>query len=122
VKTTIEWISVGDRLPYDGAGVVAAVTGRYPVDPDDHAPDSLSGREFWIVLPMYFRRHHPVDETGEVIEDCFIDSDGVLRLPIGGSTDETVTHWAEHPPLPGTDAHRILGDDVRSAIRAVSGS
>jgi hypothetical protein len=121
MKTTVEWIRADERLPYDGAGIVAAVTGRYPGEPDDD-PDSLSGQEFWLVLPMYFRRRHPVDETGEVIENCFYDSDGVIRFPVGRPTDgeEVVTHWTEMPTLPGTNARRIIGDDVRPALRAVS--
>jgi hypothetical protein len=120
METTVEWIHVSDRLPYDGAGVVAAVTGHYPDDPDDDDPDSLSGKEFWLVLPMYFRSNHPVEETGEVIKNCFYDSDGVVRLPLGRPTDEAVTHWTEMPTLPGTNEHRLLGDDVHPAIRAAS--
>ena len=45
MKTTIEWIRADERLPADGAGIVAAVTGRYPGEPDDD-PDSLDGQEF----------------------------------------------------------------------------
>jgi hypothetical protein len=119
MKMTVEWIHAGERLPYDGAGAVAAVTGHYPGDVEDD-PDSLSGQEFWLVLPTYFRRLHPVEETVEVIENCFFDADGVVRLPLGGSTDEVVTHWAEPPNLPGTDVQQIIGDGVPSAIRAVS--
>jgi len=120
MKTTVEWIRADERLPSDGAGIVAAVTGRYPGEPDDD-PDSLSGREFWLVLPMYFRRVHPVEETGEIIENCFYDSDGVVRLPVGRPTDdEIVTHWAEMPDLPGTNTQRIFGDDVHLALRAAS--
>jgi hypothetical protein len=118
MRTEIEWIPVGERLPYDGAGIVAAVTGHYPVDPDED-PLPFSGKEFWLVLPMYFRRRHPVEETGEVIENCFVDSDDVVRSPLGGSTEELVTHWAELPNLPGTNAQRIVGDGVRPALRAV---
>lgn len=121
MRTTVEWIRADERLPYDGAGIVAAVTGRYPGEPDND-PDSLDGQEFWLVLPMYFRRLHPVEETGEVIENCFYDSDGVIRFPVGRQTDgEAVTHWAEMPNLPGTNTQRIFGDDVRPALRAVSG-
>jgi hypothetical protein len=120
MKTTIEWTQVGEGLPGEGACVLAAVTGRYRVDPDDDDPDSLRGQEFWLVLPVYFRHFHPVEETGEVIEDCFVDADEVVRHPHGGSTDEVVTHWAELPDLPGTDVSRIIGGEVRSALRAVS--
>jgi hypothetical protein len=120
MEMPIEWVPAGERLPDDGAGILAAVTGRYPVDPDDDDPDSLSGQDFWLVLPMYFRRRHPVEETGEVVENCFFDSDAVVRLPVGGSTEEVVTHWAAMPNLPGTNTWRLIGDGVGPALRAVS--
>lgn len=120
MRTTVEWIRADERLPDDGAGIVAAVTGRYPGEPDGD-PDSLDGQEFWLVLPMYFRRVHPVEETGELIENCFYDSDGVVRLPGDTPADgEVVTHWAEMPTLPGTNVARIFGDDVRPALRAAA--
>jgi hypothetical protein len=120
MKTTVEWIRADERLPYDGAGIVAAVTGRYPGEPDGD-PESLDGLEFWLVLPMYFRRVHLVEETGELIENCFYDSDDVIRFPVGRPTDgEVVTHWATMPNLPGTNARRILGEDVRPALRAAA--
>lgn len=119
MDTTVEWIRADERLPDDGVGIVAAVTGRYPGEPEDD-PDSLSGREFWLVLPMYFRRVHPVEESGETIENCFYDADGVVRFPLAGPTcEEVVTHWALMPNLPGTDARRVSGDGVRPAVRAV---
>ena len=75
------------------------------------------------MLPTYFRRVHPVEETGEIIENCFFDSDGVIRLPVGRpTTEEVVTHWAELPNLPGTDVRRIFGADVPTAIHAVRAS
>jgi len=121
METTVEWIRADERLPGDGAGIVAAVTGRYPGEPDDDDPDSLDGQEFWLVLPTYFRRVHPVEDTGEIIENCFYDSDGVIRFPVGRPTDEeVVTHWAEMPNLPGLDVQRVFGDDVRPALRAVT--
>jgi hypothetical protein len=120
MKATIEWVSVKDRFPDDGYSVAAAVTGRYRVDHCD-PPAPISGEEFWLVLHMYFRREHPVEETGEIIENCFVDADYVVRDPLGGSTDELVTHWAYLPTLPGTDVHRLLGDDVQPAIRAAFG-
>ncbi|MFJ8934348.1 AQJ64_40280 family protein [Streptomyces sp. NPDC102365] len=119
MNTTIEWIRADERLPYDGAGIIAAVTGRYPGEVEDD-PDSPFGKEFWLVLPMYFRSLHPLEESEEVIENCFYDSDGVVRFPINGpSSEEVVTHWAEMPNLPGTDVERILGGGVGPAIRAV---
>jgi hypothetical protein len=114
LQATITWHPVGERLPHDGAGIVAAVTGFYPGEPgEDPEP-------FWLVLPMYFRHVHPDEETGEVIMDCFYDSDGIVRLPLGGSTAEVVTHWAEMPVLPGTDVRHITGDEVDPALRAVA--
>lgn len=113
----IDWIPADERLPFDGAGVVAAVTGRYPAEP---GADPVTGPEFWIVLPMYFRDVHPVEETGEVVLNCFVDSDRVLRRPPGGGTDEVVTHWAYWPNLPGTDVRKIVGEGVGPALRAVS--
>lgn len=121
MKMTIEWVSVHERLPHDGASVAAAVTGRYPVDEcDDCGP--LSGLEFWLVLPMHFRCCHPVEETGEVIENCFVDADEVVRGPVGDTTDEVVTHWCFLPNLPGTNVPQIIGDGVQPALRAVSDS
>ncbi|SFJ41735.1 hypothetical protein SAMN05421835_105157 [Amycolatopsis sacchari] len=117
MKTTVEWISVDERLPHDGAAVCAAVTGRYP--PDEYDPEPGEGLEFWLVLPMYFRTVHPVEETGEIVENCFVDPDYVVRLPFGGESDETVTHWTALPCLPGTDVHQILGEGVRPALHAV---
>ncbi|WP_307167995.1 AQJ64_40280 family protein [Streptomyces sp. B3I7] len=49
--------------------------------------------------------------------DCFVDSDGVVRLPYGLSSAETVTHWAELPTLPGGVTHVVLGKDVQPALR-----
>ncbi|MDT0433603.1 MULTISPECIES: AQJ64_40280 family protein [Streptomyces] len=119
MRTTVEWIRADERLPHEGAAVVGAVTGRYPGEPEAD-PDSLSGREFWLVLPMYFTTVHPVEETGEIIENCFYDADGVVRFPLGGpECEEVVTHWALPPTLPGTDVRRVHGDAVRPAVRAV---
>jgi hypothetical protein len=110
MRVTIDWVPVAERLPHDGAGIVAAVTGVHPGE--DREP-------FWIVLPMYFRHVHPVEETGEIIMDCFYDADGIVRLPYGGPTAEVVTHWAEMPVLPGTAVRHMTGDDVGAALRAV---
>lgn len=117
MKLTMEWnwISVDERLPHDGAAVVAAITGRYPPD----CP--VGAQDFWLVLPMHFRTVHPVEDTDEVIENVFIDPDDVVRSPLGGSTEELVTHWSELPNLPGTDVPQIIGDGVAAALRAVSG-
>lgn len=106
MKAAIEWIGVGDGLPGDSASVLAAVTGRYP-----------DGQQFWLVLPMFFRRLHPVEETGEVLENCFVDPDYIVRFPPGGPSAETVTHWADLPNLPGATVGEILGDGVEDALR-----
>ncbi|MEU3711706.1 AQJ64_40280 family protein [Streptomyces catenulae] len=118
--TTVEWIRADERLPRNSDCVIAAVTGRYPSDPGED-PEPFSGQEFWLVLPMHFSSIHPVEETGEIIENCFHDPDGVIRFPLGGpSSDEVVTHWAELPNLPGADVQSILGDGVGPALRHVS--
>ncbi|MER7987752.1 AQJ64_40280 family protein [Streptomyces noursei] len=49
--------------------------------------------------------------------DCFVDSDGVVRLPHGLASAETVTHWDELPLLPGQQTHLALGADVQPALR-----
>lgn len=117
MKVTIEWISVEERLPHDGASVAAAVTGRYPVNECDDS-DPLSGQEFWLVLPMHFRTWNPVEGTDEIIENCFVDADEIVRHPLGGATKELVTHWTFLPDLPGTNVPQIIGDGVGPALRA----
>ncbi|WP_435210549.1 hypothetical protein [Streptomyces sp. bgisy034] len=42
---------------------------------------------------------------------------GGVRLPCDPSGDETVTHWAEPPTLPGGKTHGGLGKDVEPALR-----
>jgi hypothetical protein len=110
MKAAVEWISVDDALPGNSASVLAAVTGRYP-----------SGEEFWLVLPMFFRWLHPVEATGEVLENCFVDPDYVVRFPRGGPSGEVVTHWAELPNLPGMSVGEVRGDGVEDALRRVCG-
>ncbi|WP_338678029.1 AQJ64_40280 family protein [Streptomyces sp. SCSIO 30461] len=56
-------------------------------------------------------------EDGAEHRDCFVDSDGIVRLPYGRGDAETVTHWAELPTLPGGTTHVVLGEDVPSALR-----
>jgi hypothetical protein len=67
--------------------VAAAISGRYP--PDDptapgYPPDDPqeSEQDFWLVRPMYFTTRHVADD-GMEYHDCFVDSDGVVRLPYG---------------------------------------
>ncbi|WP_150240962.1 AQJ64_40280 family protein [Nocardiopsis quinghaiensis] len=64
----------------------------------------------------HFQRIHPDESTGAEIRNVFTDADDLLRKPYGGGTEEQVTHWAEHPCLPGTSVRQILGDEVHSAI------
>lgn len=102
--------------------VAAAITGRYPADSDsDTESDTASREEFWLVRPMYFTTLH-WSEDGAEHRDCFVDSDGVVRLPYGSTSDETVTHWAELPTLPGEMTHVVLGGDVQSALQNAWGA
>ncbi|WP_241779742.1 AQJ64_40280 family protein [Streptomyces natalensis] len=94
--------------------MAAAITGRYPADGATEA-DVASGEEFWLVRPMYFTTLH-WSEDGAEHRDCFVDSDGVVRLPYGLTSAETVTHWAELPTLPGGTTHLVLGKGVQSAL------
>jgi hypothetical protein len=106
-RAEVDWVSVEVGLPHDGAAVVGAVTGRYP-----------DGEEFWLVLPMHFRRTDFDETTGEEIGDVFVDPDRVVRKPYGGDTEEQVTHWAAYPHLPGMTVHQVLGDEVHDALAA----
>ncbi|MFC9286095.1 AQJ64_40280 family protein [Streptomyces sp. NPDC057052] len=114
-NTVVTWFDARDRLPRSGAPVAAAITGRYPPD-DATGSDPASGEEFWLVRPMYFTTLH-WSEDGTEHRDCFVDSDGVVRLPYGLDSAETVTHWAELPTLPGGRTHAVLGKDVQTALR-----
>ncbi|MFJ8056555.1 AQJ64_40280 family protein [Streptomyces sp. NPDC096142] len=111
----VTWVDARGALPSSGTPVAAAITGRYPVDSDAGSGSGL-GEEFWLVRPMYFTTLH-LDEDGTEHRDCFVDSDGVVRLPYGLDSAETVTHWAELPTLPGGLASRaVLGEDVPAAL------
>ncbi|WP_121828812.1 AQJ64_40280 family protein [Streptomyces sp. S1] len=109
------WVDVRERLPRSDIPVAAAITGRCPVS---SAPESgtASGEEFWLVRPVYFTTLH-WSEDGAEHGDCFVDSDGVVRLPHGLTSAETVTHRAELPALPGRMTHAVLGGDVPSALQ-----
>ena len=112
------WHDARETLPGDGQPVAAAVTGRYP----DGAGPGV-GEHFWLVMPMHFRRVHLLEDSGETLDDCFVDSDLVVRRPLGvAGAAEVVTHWAELPPLPGTrDRRYLLGDAARAARAALPG-
>ncbi|MFF6873213.1 AQJ64_40280 family protein [Streptomyces sp. NPDC012450] len=115
LNTVVTWVDVRERLPRSGIPVAAAITGRCPVS---SAPESgtASGEEFWLVRPVYFTTLH-WSEDGAEHGECFVDSDGVVRLPHGLTSAETVTHRAELPALPGRMTHAVLGEDVPSALQ-----
>jgi hypothetical protein len=115
LKTVVTWVDAREKLPRSGTPVAAAITGRYPADSATVSGTAL-GEEFWLVRPMYFTALH-WSEDGAEHRDCFVDSDGVVRLPHGRASAETVTHWAELPTLPGGRTHIALGGDVESALQ-----
>ncbi|WP_413758643.1 AQJ64_40280 family protein [Streptomyces sp. MMBL 11-3] len=118
LNSRVTWVDVRDGVPRDGMPVAAAITGRYPAD--GPGPDAGPGEEFWLVRPMYYTTLH-FAEDGTQHKDCFVDSDGVVRLPHGLDSEETVTHWAELPTLPGRTTHFVLGEDVAPALQDVWG-
>ncbi|MGW4033317.1 AQJ64_40280 family protein [Streptomyces sp. NPDC004838] len=120
LNSVVTWVDARERLPRSGFPVAAAITGRYPADGATE-PDTALGEEFWLVRPMYFTNLH-LSEDGTEHRDCFVDSDGVVRLPYGGTSAETVTHWAELPTLPGGTTHIVLGEDVQPALRNAWGA
>ncbi|UXX93606.1 amine oxidase [Streptomyces sp. AD2-2] len=117
LDAVVTWVDARSALPSSGTPVAAAITGRYPVDSDAES-DTALGEEFWLVRPMYFTTLH-FGEDGTEHRDCFVDSDGVVRLPYGLDSAETVTHWAELPTLPGGLAVRaVLGEGVPAALHS----
>ncbi|WP_307853864.1 hypothetical protein [Streptomyces tagetis] len=38
-------------------------------------------------------------------------------MPYSPRSDETITHWAQLPTLPGRTTHLLLGDDALTALR-----
>ncbi|MEV0373233.1 AQJ64_40280 family protein [Streptomyces sp. NPDC050636] len=120
LNTVVTWVDAREKLPRSGTPVAAAITGRYPVDGATES-DMALGEEFWLVRPMVFTTLH-WSEDGAEHRDCFVDSDGVVRLPYGLASDETVTHWAELPTLPGGMTHAVLGEDVQSALHNAWGA
>ncbi|MFF0013098.1 AQJ64_40280 family protein [Streptomyces sp. NPDC005374] len=114
LNTQTTWIDAREGLPRDGVPVAAAITGRYPADSAE--PENAVGEAFWLVRPMYFTTRH-FSEDGTEHWDCFVDSDGCVRLPYGRADDDTVTHWAELPTLPGRATHLVLGEGVQPALQ-----
>jgi hypothetical protein len=99
-----------DRVP-----VAAEISGGYRAEPGE-----ASGQDFWLVLPMYFTNRH-ITEDGTEYRDCFVDFDGIIRLPYGRPSAESVTHWAYLPTLPGMTVHSTLGQDAQTALRNALG-
>ncbi|WP_435244219.1 AQJ64_40280 family protein [Streptomyces sioyaensis] len=126
LNTVVTWVDARERLPRSGTPVAAAITGRYPADrgvesESEAEADTALGEEFWLVRPMTFTTLH-WSEDGAEHRDCFVDSDGVVRLPYGLSSAETVTHWAALPTLPGGMTHAVLGGDARPALQNAWGA
>ncbi|MFJ4367657.1 AQJ64_40280 family protein [Streptomyces chartreusis] len=116
LNASVTWVDARERLPASGTPVAAAITGRYPKEDATEPDPPPTGEEFWLVRPMVFTTQH-WSEDGTEHRDCFVDSDGVVRLPYGLTSDEMVTHWAELPTLPGGKTHGVLGKDVEPALR-----
>ncbi|MFJ8695490.1 AQJ64_40280 family protein [Streptomyces roseolilacinus] len=114
LDTQVTWVDARERLPRSGVPVAAAITGRYPAGSAES--ENASGEAFWLVRPMYFTTLH-FGEDGTEHRDCFVDSDGIVRLPHGLADNDTVTHWAELPTLPGRTTHLLLGEEVQPALR-----
>lgn len=71
-------------------------------------------------MPMRFAKRH-FGEDGYEYHDCFIDSDGLIRLPYGRPGPEPITHWAYLPTLPGTSVRFLVGESVRTALHDAPG-
>lgn len=121
LNTVVAWVDARERLPRSGYPVAAAITGRYPAEDAPESDVAAVGEEFWLVRPMIFTTLH-FGEDGTEHRDCFVDSDGVVRLPYGGAGEETVTHWAALPTLPGRTTHGVLGNEVQPALRNAWGT
>ncbi|GAA2286477.1 hypothetical protein GCM10010145_66490 [Streptomyces ruber] len=113
MQVNVEWVDARERLPESGAPVAAAVYGTYPPDFHDRP---VAGEDYWLVMPMVFMTHHIAEDESHH-HDCFVDSDGVVRHPPGGPSEEHVTHWAALPPLPRMPVHHVGGAEARTALR-----
>ncbi|MFJ3188958.1 AQJ64_40280 family protein [Streptomyces halstedii] len=116
LRATVTWVDVREGLPEIGVPVAVAITGRYPARDGDG--ESVPREEFWLVRTMYFTDWYR-SEDGVTHHDCFVDSDEVVRFPYDPDSDDSVTHWAQLPTLPGTETHFLAGQDVGPALRAV---
>ncbi len=75
-----------------------------------------------MVRQTVFSRRHLVVGSDEAVFDCFVDSDAIIRKPVGFDTDEVVTHWASLPSLPGTgSSRRLVENHADQAIARVAG-
>ncbi|HEX4791207.1 MAG TPA: AQJ64_40280 family protein [Actinospica sp.] len=120
MDAVVKWVDARERLPRDGMPVAAAATGRYPAYRYAEPDDTYSGQKFWVVLPVRFAAHH-VGADGTEYDDCFIDSDGIVRVPYGRPCSEPITHWAYLPTLPGLAVHALVGEDVSAAVQDALG-
>ena len=109
MDAVVEWVDARERLPEYGMPVAAATTGRYP-----------DGEHFWLVIPSVFWDYW-AGEDGIEHRDCFVDSDGVVRLPYGRASNEQITHWAYLPALPGRGEYSLLGAAATAAVRSTLG-
>ncbi|WP_203605528.1 AQJ64_40280 family protein [Streptomyces sp. SID8014] len=114
LRAMVTWVDVREGRPEIGMPVAVAITGRYPAEDDDGG--RASGEAFWLVRTMYYTDWFRT-EDGVTHHDCFVDSDEVIRFPYDPESDDSVTHWAELPTLPGTKTHFLGGDDVAPALR-----
>jgi len=115
MDTTVTWIDARTGNPPEGHPVLAATTGRYPAR-DGETPSSQ--QDFWLVIPMHFERTHRVEGADQVVHDCYLDIDGVVRKPFGSGSAEEVTHWAALPALPGSSVTVLQGAAVAPALAA----
>ena len=120
MQVNVEWVDAHERLPQPGEPVAAATFGTWPHDFHDR---SVAGEHYWLVRPMVFHdlyipmtfRHESEDDSH--YHDCFVDSDGIIRYPPGGPSEEHVTHWAALPFLPGLSVHVADGPEAGAALR-----
>ncbi|MGK4907779.1 AQJ64_40280 family protein [Streptomyces albus] len=119
MQVNVEWVDARERLPEPGEPVATATFGTWP--PDFH-DQSVAGEDYWLVRPMVFHdlyipassQHESEDESHH--HNCFVDSDGYIRYPPGGPSDDHITHWAALPFLPGLTTHVANGHEATAAL------
>ncbi|MFI8194709.1 AQJ64_40280 family protein [Streptomyces sp. NPDC085946] len=120
MQVNMEWVDARERLPRPGEPVAAATFGTWPHDFHDR---SVAGEHYWLVSPMVFHdlyipmtfQHQSEDDSH--YHDCFVDSDGIIRYPPGGPSEDHITHWAALPFLPGMSVHVAGGPEAGAALR-----